>query len=88
MGYAGHEKDRGRCIMPKGTQEAPVRVPVSDSWKRLILWVGDNLPHGELTVRIVEGSPTDLVSFNQKIRFDRALPGGNHSSENSQRKDA
>jgi len=47
------------------------KVSVSESWIRLILFVQRTLPHGELTVRIVNGEPTELVASKRRVRFDK-----------------
>jgi len=59
--------------MAAESTEIPLVVPITDSWKRFILWANANIPHGDITVRIVNGSPTDLLSFKPRVRFDHPL---------------
>ena len=49
----------------------PEEVKLTDSWKRLILYCHHVLPHGEITLRIVNGEPTELLGEKKKIRFDK-----------------
>jgi hypothetical protein len=48
-----------------------IEVSVSKSWIRLIRWTQVNMPFGELTIRIVNAGPTDLISHKAKVRFDK-----------------
>jgi len=54
--------------------EQPTVITVSDQWKRLILLCQKSIPFGDINVRIVNGSPTDLLSYKRRVRFDRPLP--------------
>ena len=56
-----------------GEEEDPIVIRVNDAWKRLIFFCQRSVPHGDVTIRLVNGSPTDLLSLKRKIRFDRPL---------------
>lgn len=47
------------------------RVRVSDAWIRLIMFTQRTVPHGDITVRIVNGEPTLLVAAKRRVRFDK-----------------
>lgn len=47
---------------------------INDSWIRLIKFCQEQLPYGELTIKVVAGSPTVLVSAKPSIRFDKDTP--------------
>jgi len=48
-----------------------VEIHVTAPWIALIRFCITECPHGEITVRIVDSSPTALVGFKRNIRFDK-----------------
>lgn len=48
-----------------------IEVNVSKSWIRLIRFCQTSFPFGDLTIRIVNAQPTELVEKKPKIRFDK-----------------
>jgi len=52
-----------------------VKITVSNSWKRFIFFCQNEIPYGDVSVRIVNGEPTDLLECNPKVRFDKPLVG-------------
>ena len=48
-------------------------VKVSNAWKRLIFYCQNQLPFGELTLRVVNSEPTALIDFKPNNRFDLPL---------------
>lgn len=44
---------------------------VTEAWLRLIQFTRDAVPHGEITVKIVGGEPTELLASKRRIRFDK-----------------
>ena len=41
------------------------------AWLRLIAFCKNEMPHGEISLRIVNGEPTTLLSQKPTVRFDR-----------------
>jgi len=54
--------------------EQPIVLVITDPWKRLVMLCQTSIPFGDITVRIVNGSPTDLLAYKRRVRFDRPLP--------------
>ena len=48
-------------------------VKVTAAWLRFIRYVQVELPHGEASIRLVNGEPTNLLSSKPSIRFDREI---------------
>ena len=46
-------------------------VPVSNNWLRLITYCRRVIPHGDISIRIANGEPVDLLSEKRKVRFDK-----------------
>jgi hypothetical protein len=48
-------------------------VSVSANWLRLIFWVQQNMPHGQICYKVERGEPTELVAelTKRKVRFDK-----------------
>ena len=46
-----------------------IRIP--ESWINLIVYCQDKFPYGDLTIRIVDAQPADLLDQRPKIRFDK-----------------
>ena len=59
-------------------------IPISDAWRRLILLVRHEVPHGEISIKIVNSEPVDVISFKRKIRLDRPDSLGFASSDGLQ----
>jgi hypothetical protein len=49
-----------------------INIRVSESWINLIYWCQTQCPHGDIEIKIVNGLPTDLVSWKPRIRFDKS----------------
>ena len=54
----------------------PVRVKISDNWKRFIIFCQNQYPEGQVCVRMSNGMPQELISeyTKRRVRFDRAEP--------------
>jgi len=48
-----------------------LEVRVHQSWINLVQYCRDQIPYGDITIRIVNGQPTELISSNPKVRFDK-----------------
>ena len=53
------------------TTPAGVRVPISTSWLRVIMFCSKVMPHGEISLKVVSGSPTNILNARRDIRVDR-----------------
>ncbi|PKL78940.1 MAG: hypothetical protein CVV27_02645 [Candidatus Melainabacteria bacterium HGW-Melainabacteria-1] len=40
-------------------------------WLRLIAFVEEEVPHGEVIIKIADGLPQKLLGVSREIRFDR-----------------
>ena len=49
-------------------------VVITKSWRRFIFYCLTVIPHGEVTVKIVNAQPTNLISANPLVRFDKDDP--------------
>ncbi len=50
-----------------------LNIRVSMSWLNLITFCQGSLPYGDISVKIVNGQPTELLDKKEKIRFDRSV---------------
>ena len=48
-----------------------LNVKISEPWVNLISWCQTTCPHGTIELKIVNGLPTDLISWKPKIMFDK-----------------
>jgi len=64
--------------MPRPTEQ-PIIVVITDPWKRLVKFVYDDFPEGELKIRIAGGNPIELLEAKRRVRFDKPIP---HFSSN------
>ena len=48
-----------------------IEVRVHESWINLVQYCRDQLPYGDIKLRIVNGQPTELLEQKAKIRFDK-----------------
>ena len=48
-----------------------VEIHVTEAWIRLIRFCQSDLPHGEITIKVVNSEPTTLIGFKRSIRFDK-----------------
>ena len=61
--------------MPKAKEqwylvpEIEVRIP--ESWINVIRYCQEQLPFGDIRIRIVNGAPTELLESCPRVRFDR-----------------
>ena len=46
-------------------------VNITDAWRAFILYAREVVPHGEISIKIANGEPTDYVSSKRKLRFDK-----------------
>jgi len=46
-------------------------IMISQAWLNLITHCQDSFPYGDMTVRIVNAQPTELIDEKPKIRFDK-----------------
>jgi len=58
--------------MAQRTKLDSLDIPISDSWRRLIVFAKNEVPHGELSIKVVNGEAVEVISFKRKIRLDRA----------------
>ena len=59
--------------MAEPTEEELRRLTLSLAWRRLIFYCQNQLPFGEITVRVVNAEPTALLDFKPNVRFDLPL---------------
>ena len=48
-----------------------IEIRVTESWIRLIRYCQVQFPFGDLTIRIANSQPTELLDKKPKVRFDR-----------------
>ncbi len=58
--------------MTQRTKLDSLDIPISDSWRRLIVFAQKEVPHGEMSIKVVNGEAVEVLSFKRKIRLDRA----------------
>ena len=63
--------------MPK-TEEKWYLVPdieirIPESWINVVRYCQEQIPFGDIKIRIVNGAPTELLESKPKIRFDQEL---------------
>ncbi len=46
-------------------------IRVSKAWLNFIVYCQSTFPHGEISIKIVNGQPTEMIDKKEKIRFDR-----------------
>ena len=68
MGNSVSERRIHSSLMATNKQ---VEINVTDAWIRFIRYCKIKIPHGEVTIRIVNGEPQKLVSATPNIRFDK-----------------
>jgi hypothetical protein len=63
--------------MAKGSPEEKfyivpeLNIRVSESWVNLVFWCQNEMPNGEIKVKIVNGQPTELLEKKERVRFDK-----------------
>jgi len=62
--------------MPKTNDDRWYLVPelevrVHESWINLVQYCRDQMPFGDIKIRIVNGQPTQLLEQKPSIRFDK-----------------
>ena len=68
--------------MPKPEEKFYVvpelEIRVHESWINLVSWCQNQMPFGDIKIRIVNGQPTELLEQRAKIRFDKnvSIPPG------------
>ena len=50
--------------------EIEVRIP--ESWINVVRYCQEQLPFGDIKIRIVNGAPTELLESRARVRFDRS----------------
>ena len=50
--------------------EIEIRIP--ESWINVIRYCQEQLPFGDIRIRIVNGAPTELLESHPRVRFDRS----------------
>ena len=48
-----------------------VEVRVHESWINLVVYCRDQMPFGDIKIKIVDGRPTTLLEQRPSIRFDK-----------------
>ena len=64
-------------MMPETEQSIrPIRVRVSENWKRFIIFCQNQYPDGQVCVKMANGMPQELVTeyTKRRVRFDRPEP--------------
>ena len=59
------KKDENWYLIPE------LEVRVHESWINLVQYCRDQIPFGDIKIRIVNGQPTELLEQKAKIRFDK-----------------
>ena len=63
-------------MVPRNQDERYYMVPeleirVHESWINLVRWCQEQMPFGDIKVRIVNGQPTELLEKIPRVRFDK-----------------
>jgi len=48
-----------------------LEIRISESWINFIAYCQEKFPHGDITIRIVNAQPTDLLDQKPRVRFDK-----------------
>ena len=48
-----------------------IEIRIPESWINVVRYCQEELPFGDIKIRIVNGAPTELVESRPRIRFDR-----------------
>ena len=48
-----------------------LEIRITPAWIRFIRFCQVSFPHGDVTIRVVNAQPTDLLEKKPKIRFDK-----------------
>lgn len=59
------EKEEKWYVVPE------LEVRVHESWINLVNWCQTQMPYGDIEIRIVNGQPTERLSYHPKVRFDK-----------------
>ena len=61
--------------MPKNEEKwylvPDVEIRIHESWINLVRYCQDQIPFGDIKIRIVNGQPTELLEAKAKVRFDK-----------------
>ena len=61
--------------MPKTEEKCylipDIEIRIHESWINLVRYCQDKFPYGDITIRIVDAQPTDLLDQKPKMRFDK-----------------
>lgn len=47
------------------------KVSISPAWLRVIMFCSKTMPYGQINLRIIAGSPTDILLARRTIRADK-----------------
>lgn len=60
---------QGKVVEPNNVPKLEIRL--TQSWTEFIRFCQAEAPYSDVTVKIVNGNPTKLISFKRDVRFDR-----------------
>ena len=66
---SGTENISKRFVASKPGDVVDIRVP--RAWLRLLNWIVTNSPDSDISIRIAQGQPAELISVKRRIRFDK-----------------
>ena len=50
-----------------------LEIRVHESWINLVHWCQEQMPYGDIKIRIVNGQPTELLEQKARVRFDKQV---------------
>ena len=51
--------------------EAPTDITVTEAWINFMRFCYQEFPHGEITIKIVNSQPMDVINYKPKINFGK-----------------
>ena len=48
-----------------------IEVRIHESWINLVRYCQEQIPFGDIKIRIVNGQPTELLESRPRVRFDK-----------------
>ena len=49
-----------------------IEIRIHESWINLVRYCQEQIPFGDIKIRIVNGQPTELLESRPRVRFDKA----------------
>ena len=51
--------------------ETPTDITMTEAWLNFMRFCYEEFPHGEITIKIVNSQPMDVLSYKAKINFGK-----------------